>query len=102
MSGFPSVQGVAQARVLIEKASVLRNEIAALKETLRVSSDRLAVAEREFNAAVSERHKLMEKMDCLYPGNFGYENRMQVFLSELVKQASSPAPFVVVIPPPSK
>lgn len=91
MSRFPSVDGVAQVRVLIEKATVLSDEIDALRETIRTATKRLAIAEEEYGAAASERHKLMEKMDCTSTGNYGYEHRIQVFLSELVKQTTAAA-----------
>jgi len=85
MSGFPNAPAIAITHALIAKSGELRDEILQLRATIKQATLRMRDAEEEFAAVNRDRHKEMERMDLTSSGNTGYENRMTVFLTELIR-----------------
>lgn len=92
MAAIQRPDAVRFTRDLIQRCAELTKEHRELQVFVNDSQQRL----REIGEAlVSTRRQVFEeltRMDLVSPGNFGWEQRLQVFLADLVAMGRDPAP----------
>jgi hypothetical protein len=87
MSGFPSVPDIEQLLSTLRARQRLVEEHSQLLETLRKSRTRLEQVDTALADYKTLIIKLLREMDTASDGNFGWEQRLVVMLTEIVNQA---------------
>lgn len=86
MSGKPSPSGAKRAIEILTRVAQLTETIDTLGPEVRQKTAQLKALGEERHQLQSELGKLMRKMDCDSPGNFGWEGRMSWLVAEMYKQ----------------
>lgn len=86
MSGYPSIEGVAEISALVAQSVVLGDEISMLQKTINEAEAGLKIAVEEFTIVNGSIIAKMERMDVTSSGNFGWQRRFTCFLTEFYIQ----------------
>jgi len=80
MSGYPTIERIAELQKMVKSISILNDEISALTSDLENKQAHLNKLRGEHAKITKEIIPCMEKMDVASSGNFGWESRIIAFL----------------------
>jgi hypothetical protein len=85
MSGQPEPTKIGEVRQSLIREATIEDRLSQISaEAKQLSQEREALV-RELGALRTARWKMMTSMDVTASGNYGYEQRVNVFLMELLK-----------------
>lgn len=94
MSGKPNIEGIRLLRSAVERFTSADNRIGVLSSQINEANKELGNQLSERTAAREIIFNAMDKMDVSSSGNWGWQERMLVFLSEFQRQDTISVSFV--------
>lgn len=87
MSGQPNPDQIKKVRMLLRRIVEFESVEHELHREIRERERKLENCTKSLAAFRNDVQTLMSEMDLISPGNMGFEGRIQVFLSEITRQA---------------